>query len=190
MRSIRNAKHPALLEHAADERWYCVHTTFARETTAAEYLRSKHVPVYNPMLPARGPRTGRMRAQPLFPRYLFARFAVGRDFETVRYGRGIVSVVSDMEGPLPVADAVIDDIRQNLESGGYSQVLVAGEKVQVGSGAFEGLTGIFHAYASGQERVRILMDLMNRPVMVELPVSEVEKLSSQPAPGAYRRRAF
>jgi transcription antitermination factor NusG len=102
---------------------------------------------------------------------------VSRHFEAVRYGQGVTSVISDVEGPLPVSDAVIDDIRERVEGGFYGCAnLDVGERVLVGSGAFKGVTAIFHAYASGRERVRLLMELMNRSVLVECDVSAVERV--------------
>jgi transcriptional antiterminator RfaH len=172
----KNARNTPPREQASDERWYCVQTAPARETMAAEYLRSKSLNVYNPVLPGRSSPSGKKRSAPLFPRYVFARFAVDRDFEAVRYGQGIASVVRDMAGPLPVPDAVIEEIRRRVEDGFYSRAqLEAGEGVMVESGAFRGVTGIFHAYASGRERVRVLMELMNRSVVVECDVTEVRK---------------
>ena len=73
-------------------------------------------------------------------------------------------------------DAVIDDIRGRVEGGFYSCAnLETGERVMVESGAFKGVSGIFRAYASGRERVRVLMELMNRSVLVECDLSEVRK---------------
>jgi len=163
-------------EQSSEERWYCVQTAPARETMAAEYLRSKSLNVYNPVVPVRSSSSGKKRPAPLFPRYVFARFALNRHFGAVRYGQGIANVVRDMEGPLPVPDTVIEEIRRRVDDGFYSCAqLETGEGVMVESGAFRGVTGIFRAYASGRERVRVLMELMNRSVVVECDVTEVRK---------------
>jgi transcriptional antiterminator RfaH len=163
------------------ERWYCVHTAPARENMVAEYLQSKNLEVYNPLLAPRSARAERKRPEPLFPRYIFARFALNR-YEVVRYGHGVVNLVSDVQGPLPVLDEVIEEIQSRLEHGFYQCTnLKNGDRIIVQAGVFKGVTGIFQTYTARQERVRILMELMKRPVIVEVNVGEIEKASGRPA---------
>ena len=162
-------------ETSSIDRWYCIHTAPAHEISAAEYLRSKNVSVYYPILPQRSRCVEKKGPAPLFPRYLFARFSLN-SYDAVRHGQGVAAVVSGMSGPLPVPDEVIEEIQDRLSRGFYrGPNLHTGQRVTVQSGAFKGVTGIFKAYTSGRERVRILMELMSRIVVVEVDCRQVDK---------------
>ena len=162
------------------EHWYCVHTGPARENLVTEYLRSNNMQVYNPLLP-RSRRSEGKRREPLFPRYVFARFALNR-YELVRHSHGVASLVRDIEGPLAVPDEVMEEIQSRLAQGFYQRAnLKQGDRVIMQAGVFRGVSGIFQTYTTRQERVRILMELMKRPVVVEVNAREVNKVSGYPA---------
>src|SRR5439155_4079652 len=87
------------------------------------------------------------RIEPLFPSYLFARFAVEARFRAVRYTPGVVNVARDHEGkPIAVDEAIITALRERSLNG-YIEVqpapLSPGEELEIVEGPFQGLRALF-----------------------------------------------
>ena len=79
--------------------------------------------------------------------------------------------------PSTVSDDLVDSIRnlvENWNSGGHSvRHLDQGMKVRVANGPFAGLEGIFQSHVVSRERCRILLDVLNRQALVEIPETDL-----------------
>jgi transcriptional antiterminator RfaH len=118
--------------------------------------------------------------KPLFPGYLFARFALNGLLHKVRFTRGVHSVVCIGGDPAPVDDRLIEIIATQADEAGFVKVgadLEPGAKVLIQAGPFKRLTGIFEREASAADRVKILLDCVAFQARVEVERVHVKALT-------------
>ena len=98
--------------------------------------------------------------QPLFPRYIFAKFNAREQLPKVRFTRGIQNVVCFGENPATVAEDIIDIIRARIDENGFVKTnneLKPGDKVVICAGPLRNLIGIFEREIKGSDRITILL---------------------------------
>lgn len=158
-------------------RWFLVLTKPSREGVARINLERQGYTVYYPRLSRRRMHRGRWieRIVSLFPRYLFVRLDMARQsLAPVTSTLGVTSIVRFGGAPASIPDAVVSQLmnRADPESGLHrlecDRSLRPGSAVEVVSGAFEGLRGIFE-YECGHERVVVLLGLLGRRTPVRIP---------------------
>ena len=81
----------------------------------------------------------------------------------IRYTRGVKRVVGNSEGPIPIEEKVIHEIKAReinglIELNKYGQEPQLEDEIEVMEGPFKGLRGIFKKELSDQERVLILLN--------------------------------
>jgi transcriptional antiterminator RfaH len=159
---------------SAKPAWFCVRSHLKHEHIAAAHLENiPDVQVFNPRLRLlRSTRRGRVwSTESLFPNYLFARFVLESKLEKVRYTPSVANVLRFGPTVPAIPDAVIEGLQRDLE-GLKSKVLTdapeEGEEVEVGEGAFKGLTGQVTRVLPARQRVQILLDFMGRSIAAEL----------------------
>lgn len=106
---------------------------------------------------------------PLFPGYVFCRFAPQRSLCVVRTA-GVVFVVSFGGTPAPVSDGEIAAIRKAVQSGlevGPWPYLHVGHRVRIEDGPLAGVEGILVEIKSRRKLV-VSVTLLQRSVAVEL----------------------
>ena len=147
-----------------DRAWFCVSTKARQETYAEEHLRRQGVDVYLPRVRMRRTRRHRVEVltRPLFPGYLFARFAYDDLRRPVAYTRGVRRIVSFGGAPTPVEQDILDEIRRHEDAEGLVHIahppLQRGAQVVITQGPFRGLDAIFEMELPGPQRVVILLN--------------------------------
>lgn len=162
--------------------WYVIQTKPKKEFDAKSYLSLKGVEIFSPSMEIMTDRGGRMVSEEraLFPSYIFGRFNLYDDFNLVRFGRGVKKIVGFGAEPLPVADEVIEIIRNRAQGGEMVRKACSFDKsdvVRVRSGPMKDLLGVFERWVSDTERVKILLNLVGYRPMVELHYSLLEKVA-------------
>lgn len=162
--------------------WYVIQTKPKKEGEAKSYLSMKGIDVFSPTMEVVSSRRGRIVSdrQPLFPGYLFGHFNLIEQYSLVRWGRGVRTIVSFGAGPVPVADEVIELIRNRARDGECVKKACSFEKndvVRVRTGPMKDLLGIFERWISDTERVKILLNLVGYRPTVELHYSLLEKVA-------------
>jgi len=159
--------------------WYAVHTKPRQEERANENLAAWGVETLAPRLAPRGTASP---TQPLFPGYIFARFAVKTMLHKLRFTRGVSYVVSLGGLPVSISEEVIETIRIRLDEKGFVAnpiSLKAGDLVKIQSGPLRNLVGVFEQEVPGSERVKILLNTVMYSAHVELSRFELQKLSPE-----------
>jgi transcriptional antiterminator RfaH len=162
-------------------RWYLIHTKPRREAVAEINLRRQGYQVYYPRLLRPTRIRGRWvdRVASLFPRYLFLRLAVGgQSLAPVRSTMGVANIVRFGSDYTIVPDVVVENLRLRAEPEtglhrlqGYAP-FEQGSNVRVVAGVFDGLEGVFQRESS-DERVVLLLKLLGRETLVQLPAAFV-----------------
>ncbi|HSE17868.1 MAG TPA: transcription termination/antitermination NusG family protein [Pyrinomonadaceae bacterium] len=149
---------------AESPQWYVLHTHLKQEERANENLRSWGVETLHAKLRTRryNEFTGATTyiTQPLFPRYLFARFNAREQLPKIQFTRGVHYVVCFGESPAPVDQVIIDIVRDRIDENGFvkeDDELKLGDKVVVSAGPLRNLMGIFERAVKGSDRITILL---------------------------------
>lgn len=154
--------------------WFLLRTKTGSETLAQGELAKQNYHSYLPQYSQRVRRNGRrMRVVlPLFPRYLFLQLMVGQQcLSPVRSTKGVVSIVRFGDEYAQVPEFVILALTRRADPHGYhqraEQMLKPSDRVRVSEGPFAQWEGIF-LEESGENRVRILLNLLGNDTPVEL----------------------
>lgn len=163
--------------------WYCVRTQTKREHIAAEHLRAlEGVEVFCPRLRYRKPtRRGTIWwLEPLFPGYLMARFSLLEADRMVTFCQGVRGLVRFGTDIPEVQESFVEAIRREyLAADPTSEILTvvpnlsAGEEVEVANGPLAGMSGVVVAIAPAAERVKILLEFLGQPHVVDIDLFSI-----------------
>jgi transcriptional antiterminator RfaH len=163
--------------------WYAIHTHPKQENRAEMNLKAWGVETFFPRI--KDCRFNEFTSKPsyfvkpLFPGYLFARFALNDSLHKVRFTRGVHSVVCIGTGPAMIDDGVLETIAAQVDATGFVKIgadLEPGAKVSIQAGPFKGLIGIFERETSDADRIKILLDCVSFQAHLEVERRYVKAL--------------
>jgi transcriptional antiterminator RfaH len=165
--------------------WYVIHTHPKQEERTSSNLNVGGIETLTPKLWSKKANqfTGKMvqTIKPLFPGYIFARFAFEEQYHNVRYTRGVHSLVSFSNAPTPIDDEIIDLIRSRIGPDGFVNLLEdlkPGDQVVINEGRFQHLSGVFERQLEDADRVRILLDTVTFQAHVVVDRALVNRVAS------------
>lgn len=175
---------PRPTSHPKMPQWYVIQCRPREELRALENLERQGLCCYLPMLSVEKLRHGALVdvREPLFPGYLFISLDELTDnWHPIRSTRGVIQLVRFREYPEPVAHEMIESIRQRLASDAPRiPYLKPGERVRITQGPFSDVEAIFVAN-DGEERVVLLMNVLNREQRLSFPAVTVRRSASNSA---------
>ncbi len=161
--------------------WYVMQSKPNREDALFQQLSTKEVEVYYPWIRVApvNPRSRKIKAY--FPGYLFVNVNIEKIGASVLqfcpFAKGLVTF--DRE-PVAVSDALVAALRVKLDAinntvrQSYSG-LAQGDLVHIHSGPFAGYNAIFDERLPGQERVKVLLLLINNNRQkLELQINQIK----------------
>ncbi len=162
--------------------WFVVQTKPANEGRAEKNLLNQGFETFLPMVETFRYRNGQMvrSVKPLFPGYLFSRFNLELHYYQVKWTRGVSKILGNGIQPLPVSDYVVETIKNRVREGNLVQLeddWKEDDPVQIKSGPFKGLTGIFQRKMSERGRVRILLNLIGVDVPVVISKWQIQRVA-------------
>ena len=98
----------------------------------------------------------------------------------VKWTRGVSKILGSGEGPIPISERVILAIKERTGADNLVKLedeFKEGDLIQVTSGPFKDLTGIFQRNISGKGRVRILLSLIGVDVPVQISRYQIKKVA-------------
>src|SRR5215813_1435187 len=142
--------------------WYVIRTKPHQENRVQFHLRQLSVETFLPLLQQSKTirRQRKTVVEPLFPRYLFARFDLTECFRAVNFSRGVVNIVAFGSKPAEVSETLISEIKLRMEDG---YIIPKGERFQTGQmlyikdGPFAGIEAVFVREMKEQDRVLLLL---------------------------------
>ena len=154
-----------------DLNWFAAYTRPRHEKVTATSLEQRGYEVVYPRyrLASRWKDRVKQLELPLFPGYLFVRCDPWKRL-LVLQAPGLLHLVSDRAGPLPVPDSEVENLRRAMFSRARLEpvpFLRAGDRVRVRCGPLAGMEGILVAKRDSL-RVVISVELLARSVAVEL----------------------
>lgn len=161
--------------------WYCVRTQTKREHIAAGHLRElEGVEVFCPRLRYRkATRRGKIWwVEALFPGYILAKFELLHHERAVTYSPGVSGLVRFGSEIPPICETFVESLREEIErnlgeEGVEDTITVgpqveSGEEVEIASGPLGGFQGKIVSILPGKERVKVLLDFLGQPQIVEV----------------------
>jgi transcriptional antiterminator RfaH len=158
--------------------WYVARTNPRREHQAAASLSRRGVQVYLPILRKKA-RAGRRDWELLFPGYLFARLEIpSAQWLAARSAPDVAYFLGQPDQPSALPDELVDALTARMErvnrDGGPPRFR-PGERVAITGGPFRFLEAVFDRQLSADGRSRVLVQLLQRLVPVELPEDHLER---------------
>ncbi len=162
------------------KQWFTAQTHIRSEIKAAFHLKRQGFETYIPqyLKLRRHARKRDMVKSPLFPRYIFIAFDIHREhWRSINSTIGISQIICHGDKPAVLADKLINEIRAREDEKGNVSInkiipFSPGQAVQIIKGALVDQMGIFEC-SSGEERVKILLNLLGRPMKVEIPLESI-----------------
>jgi len=164
--------------------WFAVCTHPKQEDRAFYNLLASEIECFYPRIQEcrRNEFTGAITliARPLFHRYLFARFNIQNSLRTVRYTRGVLSVVSFNLKPAPIDDEIIEFLKSRVGNDGFLNVgepLNPGDTVRIKDGPWRAVIGVVERATHPSERVELLLTAINYQGRLMIERQLVEKIA-------------
>jgi transcriptional antiterminator RfaH len=159
--------------NGSDLLWYVIQTKPKDEYRVETHLLNQEIEIFLPLLETHQYCSGKMvqRIKPLFPNYLFARLDLKLHYYKVKWTRGVSKILGTGDGPIPISGEVVQRIREKVGKDNLVKLeeeWKEGDIVQITSGPFKELMGIFQKKMSDNGRVRILLGLIGVDIPVQI----------------------
>ena len=157
--------------------WYILSVKPRQEDIAKKNLEGLGAETYLPLYKKKK-KINKIKAEviaPLFPGYLFCRFDFEKQYQMVRYTRGVKRVLGTRQSLWVMNEDRIDDIRNREEDGlvkmkaREEERFEPGASIVVDEGAFDGWEGIFYEDLPDEKRAVILLTNVNFTTKLTLP---------------------
>lgn len=163
---------------SAERHWYVLYSKPQKEEYARFHLSLKGLEVFFPQLLFPKSAKKRKRLVPLFPNYLFVRLELfSEEFSYAKWSPGVSRIVSFNGIPASIDNSIVDFLMSQMNEDGIIEArpnLRSGQEVRITGGPFDGLVGIIQEPPNAKGRISILLQLLNRPTKVDVPIQFVE----------------
>ena len=156
--------------------WYAIRTRSRHEKRVRDQLAARDIEPFLPLVDRRSRWKDRRKlvSFPVFPGYCFARFPLHKRL-AVLTAHGVVQILGNNVGPIPVPEAEIEGIRRLVTSMlqyDPHPYLQEGDRVEVIHGPLTGLQGVLLRKGS-RARLVLSVQLIRQAVSVELDADAV-----------------
>lgn len=164
--------------------WYAMRSKPNKEGFLAGQLQAHGVEVFYPSLRVNPVNPRSRKVRPYFPNYLFVHVDLDvTNVSDLRWMPGASGLVSFDGEPASVPDLLIATVKRHVEQ--YNATLrdqtrnfQHGDIVQIQAGPFAGYEAVFDTHLSGQDRVRVLLSLLqSRQLPVEIMNKQIRRVS-------------
>jgi len=159
-----------------NSKWFLVYTKAREEKRAKKNLENQGFKTFVPMIAyekVSQPKSISLEA--MFPRYLFIKIDAERDnWAHIKSTRGVSHLVVFGHTFAEVPNYVVAFLKTRVDDNDIvkqkftRQEFQKGDKLVIKKGALKGKEATFLS-KTGKERVRILLELMNKPIITEAP---------------------
>ncbi|MFZ5957312.1 transcription/translation regulatory transformer protein RfaH [Pseudomonas knackmussii] len=161
------------MPEATGKQWYLIQCKPRQDMRALEHLERQGYQCLLPIHEVERLQKGKLQllSEPLFPGYLFIHLdKVEDNWMPIRSTRGVNQIVKFGGRPAPVPSSVIDEL-SNREMKA-APALVAGDRVRINDPSLQQVEAIF-LEKNGDERVLLLLKLLQREVVVDIPIGKI-----------------
>jgi transcriptional antiterminator RfaH len=161
-----------------NKQWCAVYTKPQREEFAEANLRRRGIETFFPQLSLPKSTKRKKRIVALFPNYLFVFVDfIADQYTSIIWCPGVKRIVSFNGTPAIVDESIIAFLMAQMGADGVISArcnVHIGQQVAIDGGPFDGLVGIIQEPPNARGRVKILLELLNRPTRVDVPVQFIK----------------
>jgi transcription elongation factor/antiterminator RfaH len=162
--------------------WYVIQTKPCDERRVEIHFLNQEIETFLPLLGTQQYFDGKIvqKIKPLFPNYLFAKLDLELHYYKVKWTRGVSKILGAGNEPVPISEKVVQAIREKVGKDNLVELeeeWKEGDRVQINSGPFKELIGIFQKKISETGRVRILLSLIGVDVPVQISQWQIKKVA-------------
>lgn len=164
--------------------WYVMHSKPQKEAILRERLRIQRIEVYLPSIRVKPVNPRARKEQPFFPGYLFIHVDLEQiSLSELRRMPGATGVVCYGGEPASVGDSLIRTIQEQIQliaelNNQSADRFKSGEWVVINDGPFANYRAMFDCRLSGEDRVRVLLELLQGQKMrLELSAGQLRPLT-------------
>jgi len=163
--------------------WYAIRSKPNKEEFLAGQIRAYGLDVYLPVIHVTPVNPRARRKRPYFPNYLFVHVDLDViNVSDLRWMPGASGLVSFDGEPASVPDLLIDVLMKQVDK--HNKILQdqtknykEGDLIVIEGGPFSGYEAVFDANISGEDRVRVLLNLLQgRQMPVEIEGRHVRRV--------------
>jgi transcriptional antiterminator RfaH len=164
-------------------RWYVLQSKPQKESFLYDQLRLRKIETYFPRVRINPVNPRAKKVKPYFPCYLFIRVDLDEvGIANLQWMPGACRLISYDGEPAFISDVLMKSIqsrvdRINLAGEEVYQKLKPGDMVSVHSGPFAGYRAIFDSRLKGNERVRVLLQMLqDRQICMEISGEQIARI--------------
>lgn len=170
--------------------WYVVHTLTGSEETAVRGLRQRMEmhgledrfgEILVPSETVVDSKTQRKKTQRFFPGYILVEMAFDNEtYHLVKNTPRITGFVGNARNPPPVPLHEVERITRKLRNEEEPRPVIdfeVGEEVRLIEGRYASMRGTIDEIDEARGKLRVIVEMFNRPVPTELSFHQVEKLA-------------
>jgi len=162
----------------SERRWYVLKSKPREEQLCQREIERRGIETLCPMTREFRYRRRRQETVPLFPGYVFVRFAFPKDYDQVRWAKGVNNLVRfGINDPPAIEESIIRFFFERMDDEGIIDItpdLEPGQKVRFLSEPLRDMVGTITRCETAKGRVQVLMDLLYQATV------EVENFQVQP----------
>ena len=155
--------------------WYVLNTKPKKEFQVERLFKEGGIDFYCPRY------IHETRTKPFFSGYGFIHFEYPAQYRLVKYTRGVKMVIGNREGPIPVPEEIIQQIKERevdgyIELEKYGEIPEIGDEIEIMEGPMKGLRGVFRKEMTDKERVVILLNYISYQGQLIIEKKKVKKV--------------
>lgn len=163
---------------ATGKQWYLIQCKPRQDMRALENLERQGYQCLLPTHEVERLQKGKLQqlTEPLFPGYLFIHLdRLDDNWLPIRSTRGVNQIVAFGGRPAPVPETIVSKLQRT--DTGVVPALIAGDRVALNDPGLQQIEAIF-LERNGDERVLLLLTLLQREVVVSVPLARVQKMGT------------
>lgn len=166
-----------------NSKWYAIQTKPQQEKKACFNLNSYGVETFFPQVRKKYKNNRYLMEyylEPLFSRYIFAKFNYPGVFNKIKYTRGVQKIVGMGPTPCAIEEDVIDIIKQNCSDEGVIQTdtqFKPGDRVIINKPYLKDFIGVFQYETNKRDRVSILLTTISYQANMIIGKEDISKVS-------------
>jgi transcription antitermination factor NusG len=123
------------------------------------------------------------KKKPFFSGYGFIFFDYPEQYKLVKYTRGVKRIIGNEEGPIPIPEEIIQQIRKRevdgyVELEKYGGIPEIGDEIEIMEGPMKGLRGVFRKELTDKERVVILLSYVSYQGQLIIEKKKLKKVKT------------